>query len=157
MPGFQLAHPKGVGVPRVVQRPLAAAQAFLSGAVLLVDANGAYAECGADPAAVAAISLSGCGADASGFNILAKKEFPPGYMQAIPITTDIQWIVPYVGTLPAADGGSYGIVKDSDNFWKADFSDTTNLRIKLVGRRTTSPENLALVEVVFLSTNIQLI
>lgn len=157
MPGFQLATPKGVAVPRVVQRPLAAAQAFLSGSLVLVDANGAVAECGADPASIAGVSLAPCGADTSGFNILAKKEFPLGNMQFIPLTTDQMFIANYVGTLPAADGASYGVVKDTDNFWKVDFSDTTNLRVKLVGRRTTSPENLALVYVLFLSTNIQLI
>lgn len=155
MPGFQLGTPKGVAVPRVVQRPLAAAQAFLSGALVLVDANGAVAECGADPTAIAGVALAGCGTDASGFNVLAKKEFPPGYMQFIPLTVDVPFIASYVGTLPAADGALYGVVKDSDGFWKVDFTDTTATRVKLVGRRTTSPENLALVQVLFVAANIQ--
>lgn len=157
MSGFQLAYPQLAAVPRVAQRPLAAAQAFLAGAALLVDANGAYAECGADPAAIAAIALAPCGTDASGFNILAKKEFPPGYMQAIPLRDTIPWVAPYVGTLPAADGGSYGIVRDTDLQWKVDFTDTTATRVKLIGRRTTSPENLALVIVTFLVANIQIV
>jgi hypothetical protein len=53
------------------------------------------------------------------------------------------------------DGGSYGVVKDSDGKWKVDFSDTTATRVKLVGRRTNSPENLPQVIVTVLAANVQ--
>ena len=61
----------------------------------------------------------------------------------------------YVGTLPAVDGGSYGVVKDTDGQWKVDFTDTTATRVKLVGRLTGSPENQAQVLVAFIPANIQ--
>lgn len=154
---FQIAHPKGVAVPRIVTRPLAAAQAFLTGALVLIDGNGAVAECGADPAAIAGVALAPCGADASGFNILGKKEFPPGYMQVAAISEEQTFTAKYVGSLPAADGGAYGVVKDSDGAWKVDFSDTTATRVRLVDRRTTSPENIARVVVKFLAANVQTI
>lgn len=154
---FQMAHPDGVAVPRVVTRPLAASQAFNAGALLLVDANGAFAECGADPTSIAAVALGPCGTDASGFNILGKKEFPPGYMQGESIRGGKTFSAKYVGSLPAADGGAYGVVKDSDGDWKVDFTDTTNTRLRLVDRRTTSPENIARVLVQFLDANVQAI
>lgn len=153
---FQLAHPDGDHVPRVVTKPLAAAQDFLEGTLLLEDANGAYAECGADPAAIAAVAPNGAGADTSGFNILGKKEFPPGYMDGIAVKGQT-FSAKYVGALPAADGGSYGVVKDTDNYWKVDFNEVVNTRVVLVGRRTTSPENIARVLVRFLDANVQTI
>jgi hypothetical protein len=93
------------------------------------DVDDNYAECGADPDVIDAISLAPCGADTSGFNILAKKEFPPGRMQGTTLK-DTYWRTTYIGTKPTATGGSYGIVKDTDNEWKVDFSDTTNVAVK---------------------------
>lgn len=156
---FQMAHPDGGGpggVGRIVERDLAAAQTFNVGALLLVDGNGAFAECGADPAAIAAVALAPAGADTSGFNILATKAFPPGKMQA-EVIKDRTFTAGYVGTLPAADGGSYGVVRDTDSSWKVDFTETVNTCLKLVGRRTTSPENIARVIVQFLDSHVQAI
>lgn len=157
MNGFQLAYPKGVSVPRIVTKPLAASQAFLEGALVLLDSNFACAECGADPAAIAGVALSGCGADSSGFNILGKKEFPPGYMQILTLSAEVPLSCAYVGTLPAADGGSYGVVKDTDGYWKLDFAETTAAQFKLVDRLTNSPENIGRVIVIPLVAKIQLI
>jgi len=153
---FQLAHPVGVAVGRVVERDLAASQTFNVGALLLVDSNGAFAECGADPAAIAAVALAPAGSDTSGFNVLGVKPFPPGKMQAKTIQ-GVQFTAKYVGTLPAADGGLYGVVRDTDGDWKVDFSETSATRLKLIGRRTTSPENIARVVVQFLDANVQTI
>ena len=153
---FQLAHPVGVAVGRVVERDLAASQVFNVGALLLVDSNGAFAECGADPAAIAAVALAPAGPDTSGFNILGVKPFPPGKMQAETLAGK-QFTAKYVGTLPAADGGVYGVVRDTDGSWKVDFSEVTATRVTLIGRRTTSPENIARVVVEFLATCIQTI
>lgn len=154
---FQLAHPYGRSVPRVIEKPLAAAQTFNAGALLLADASDNFAECGADPASIGAVALSGAGSDTSGFNIFGKKEFPPGKMQAVPLKTDLPFTAKYVGTLPAANGGSYGVVRDTDSDWKVDFAETVATRVKLVDRRTTSPENIARVVVEFLAANIQLL
>lgn len=156
---FQIAYPDGTGpggVGRIVERDIAAAQAWNTGALVLVDANGAFAECGADPAAVAAVALAPTGADTSGFNILGTKAFPPGKMQAATIKGR-RFTAKYIGTLPAADGGLFGVVKDSDGDWKVDFTETVNTRLKLIGRRTLSPENIARVVVEFLDANVQVI
>jgi hypothetical protein len=64
---FQLAHPDGLRVPRTVEKNLAAAQAFNAGALLLADASDNFAECGADPASIAVVAVSGAGTDTSGF------------------------------------------------------------------------------------------
>lgn len=154
---FKLARLKAGMVPRHRELPLAAGQAFLAGALLLRDANGAFAECGADPAVIAAVAESGAGPDTSGFNPLAVKGFPPGYMQGIAVQDEVIFRARYVGALPAADGGSYGVVKDADGLWKVDFNEVVNTRLKLLGRLTNSPENVAEVLVAFLAANVQVI
>lgn len=155
---FQLAHLDGARVPRTVEKPVAAGASFARGALLLVDANGAYAECGADPAAVAAVSNSDYGSDASGFNPTGRMEFPPGFMQGTSVQGEHVFSAEYVGTLPAAGGGSYGVVKDTDGRWKVDFGETTNTRVKLVNLGwTRSPLNKNRVLVSFLPGNVQVI
>lgn len=155
---FQLAHPKGVAVPRIIEKSLAAGAAGLAGALLLADGSDNYAECGADPASIGAVAISDFGADTSGFNILAKKEFPPGKMQGIVLTTEIEFTAKYVGTLPSVEGGSFGVVRDTDSLWKVDFAEVAATRLKLVSsRRTLSPENIARVTVKFLAANIQML
>lgn len=152
---FQIAYPKGTAVPRIVTLPLAAAQSFLTGSLVVKDTDGACAEAAADPDVVGGIALAPCGTDSGGFNKLAVKEFPPGYMQVCALSTEVPLSCEYVGTLPAADGGSYGAVKDTDNKWKLDFNEITATLFKLVDRRTTSPENIARVIVVPLPASIQ--
>lgn len=138
---FILAEPDGTDIPRTIERDQAAGSAYTQGALLLVDGSGNFAECGADPAAIAAVAASGAGADASGFNILAKKGFPPGKMQGYTLKGKT-FSAKYVGTLPGADGGTCGVVKDTDGDWKIDFAEATVKPFKLVGRRTNSPENI---------------
>lgn len=144
------------GTPKVKERPLAAGASGLKGALLLVDANGAYATCGADPAAIAAVALSDYGVDSGGFIHTGKKEFPPGFMQAVSVQDNQPFHAEYVGALPAADGGSYGVVLDADGRWKVDFTEVAATRVKLVGRLTNSPENRNRVEVVVLAANVQI-
>lgn len=159
---FQLAYPGdtagggGKGVPRIVQKPLAAAQAFNAGALLLADASDNYAECGANPAAIAAVAVSGAGTDSTGFVRFGKKEFPPGYMQGI-VTNGSIFTCKYLGTLPGANGASYDVIRDSDSDWKINFASTANARAKLLDRRTNSPENIARVVVSILAANVQII
>lgn len=142
--------------PKTKERPLAAGASGKKGALLLVDANGAYATCGADPAAIAAVSASDYGSDTSGFSHLGTKEFPPGYMQGYSVQDNQPFHAEYVGALPAADGGSYGVVLDADGRWKVDFGDAVNTRVKLTKKLTDSPENRNRVEVVFLVANVQI-
>jgi len=154
---FRLAKTQGDSGPELTERDLASGQAFAQGALLVVNGSGQYAECGADPASIAAVAATPCGPVATpAFTMLSKQEFPPGKMQGIPLDDFLTFRAQYVGTLPAANGGSYGVVKDSDGKWKVDFTDTTNTRVKLVGRLTDSPENLPEVLVKFLAANIQL-
>lgn len=147
-------YPGGM-IPRTVNRPLAAGASGLRGAALLVDANGAYATCGADPAAIAAVAATDYGADTSGFNHTGSKNFPPGYLQGHSIEEGQLFAAEYVGVLPAAAGGSYGIVLDADGKWKVDFGEAVATRVKLVRLLTGSPENRPEVEVEFLVANIQ--
>lgn len=151
---FKLAEPFEDAVGRTVERPQAAGSVYLQGALLLVDANGAYAECAANPATIAAVAASDAGPDTSGFNVFSTKGFPPGKMQGYVIKGKT-FICNYVGTLPAADGAVYGVVRDTDSKWKVNFADTANARVKLVGRRTNSPENLPVVLVRFIDANVQ--
>lgn len=154
---FKLARAKSQSIPRVLERPLAAAQAFRQGALLLLDASGNFAECGADPAAIAAVSLTGAGADTSIGSRFGVVEFPPGVMKGEAVQDEVVWRATYTGTLPAADGGSYGVVRLTGGDWVVDFTDTTATRVKLVGRLTNSPENVPEVLVQFLAANVQVI
>jgi hypothetical protein len=152
---FQLAHPFGKDVPRTVQKPLAGGYAALEGALILADASDNFAECGADPTSIGAVAVSPGGTDTSGFVRFGKKEFPPGFMQGIVWDGEYVFSAKYVGGLPAANGGLYGVVRDSDLYWKVDFTDTTATRVRLVDRRTNSPENIARVLVRPLVANAQ--
>jgi hypothetical protein len=154
---FILAESQDGSIPRVVERSNAAGQAYNKGALLLVDGSNNFAECGADPAAIACVAEAGAGADTANFvNVLGVKGFPPGKNQGTYIKDQV-FSARYVGTLPAADGGSYGVVRDTDGLWKVDFAETVNTRLKLVGRMTGSPENQPRVKVKFLDANVQVV
>lgn len=156
MKGFVLADSTPGGhIGDVVERPLAAAYAEEQGALLVVNGSGQYAACGANPALVAAVANNAGGTDTSGFNILGKKEFPAGYMQGINIAEGRRFRAFYVGALPAADGGQYGVIRDADGFWKVNFNDAVNVVVTLIGRLTNSPESQAEVLVKFLPNIIQ--
>jgi hypothetical protein len=143
--------------PRTRELPLAAGAVGLRGALLVQDANGAWATCGANPALIGGIAASDYGPDLSGFNHLAVKGFPPGYMQGISPTDEQPFCCQYLGVLPAADGASYDVILDADGQWKVNFASVANPRVKLVGRRTNSPENLNLVIVTVLPANVQIV
>jgi len=154
---FQLAYPVSNAVPRIVEKTLAGGYAGLEGALVLLDASDNFAECGADPAAIAGVTVSAGGTDSSGFVRFGKKEFPPGKMQAIAWQPDVAFTARFVGALPAANGGSYGVIRDTDLYWKVDFNEVAATRCKLVDRRTTSPENIARVVVIPLAANVQIL
>jgi len=131
----------GGTIPDIVERPLASGYAEEQGALLVVNGSGEYAACGADPPLIAAVANTPGGTDTAGFNILGHKEFPPGYMQGINVANGRMFRARYAGTLPAADGGQYGVVRDTDGLWKVDFDEVTDTRVTLVGRETNSPES----------------
>jgi hypothetical protein len=157
--GFLAAKLNSRSVPRIRELPVAAAEAeFKRGSPLVRDSDGAWAECGADPAAIGGFAESDYGADTTGFRRIPRGEFPPGYMQATLVTDEQVFRATYTGTLPAADGGSYGIAKDgTTGDWSVDFSDTTNTRVKLVGRLTESPIAQDEVLVVVLPAVVQIV
>jgi hypothetical protein len=153
--GFVLASSDSGGfLDPLVEKALAAAFAEAQGALVVVNGSGQFAACGADPALVAGVTNTPGGTDTSGFNILGSKEFPPGYMQVIPARGNL-FRAPYVGTLPAADGGEYGVIRDSDGIWKVDFDELAAPVVVLAGRLTDDPEDQPEVLVRFLDSVIQ--
>lgn len=152
---FKLARAKSQGIPRVKERALVAGSAFKIGALLLINGANEYAECGADPASIAAVSQSGAGASTETGNRTGKEEFPPGFMQGILVQDEVEFRSKYVGALPGAIGGSYGVIKDADGFWKVDFNETVATRVKYIRSYATSPENLPEVGSIFLAANVQ--
>lgn len=154
---FKLARAKSQSIPRTKTKALAAGSAFKIGALLLVNGNDEYAECGADPASIAAVSESGAGASTEIGNRFGKEEFPPGFMQGTAVQDEVEFRARYIGALPANAGGVYGVVKDADGFWKVDFTDVVNTRVKLQRILAVSPENLPEVIVTFIAANIQVI
>lgn len=155
---FITARLHGTKVPPVKELTVASGAAFETGALLLRDSNGAWVECGADPTVVGAVAESGFGADTSGFAHLGRKEFPTGMMQATKVQGEQPFHAEYTGTLPAAAGGAYGVVRGADSKWRVDFSDTTNQVVRLVSLEwTQSPLNRNRVEVVFLPGVVQII
>jgi hypothetical protein len=133
---FIVAKPSGTAVPRIVERVVAAAADFKLGALLLVDVNGAYAECGANPALVFGAAESDYTADTSGFNLYGREGFPPGKMQASK-ALDTIYRAEYEGTLPVADGGLYNVIRSADGKWRVNFALQTATRVALVGREDT--------------------
>lgn len=154
---FILARAKSQSIPRVKELALAAGASFPKGSLMLVDGAGAFAECGADPVAIAAVSESGAGADISIGSHFGIANFPPGKIQGTAVQDEVVFRASYVGALPAANGGSYGVIKDAGLGWSVDFAEVVNTRVKLVGRLTDSPENIAEVLVSFLAANVQII
>jgi hypothetical protein len=154
---FHVARLKAGHTPRTKERPLATGAAGRRGDPLVVDSNGAYATAGANPAAIAAFAASDYGPDTSGFNHLGQKGFPPGYLQGHSVDGEQPFLAHYMGTLPAATGGTYGITLDSDGEWKVDFTkNAANQRVKLVSLDPTiAPLNRNQVEVVVLLANVQ--
>lgn len=135
---FIVAKPSGVAVPRIVERPVAAAQTWELGALLLVDSNGAYAECGAAPAVLFGPAESAYGIDVfgAGFNLYGREGFPPGRMQASKALETI-YRAEYEGTLPAADGGTYNVIRSADTKWRVNFASSAAARVTLIGREDT--------------------
>ena len=120
--------------------PLAAAQTFLEGA-LVVLANGEVSECGADPAAILGVALHDAGADPDTDEILVALATPEAtfVMQgsSAPVAAD--------------EGDEYGVVKDGDGIWTVDKTETVNTRLTVEKVYTDRAE----FEVRFLAANCQ--
>lgn len=111
-----------------VTYPLAAAQDFERGALVLRNADGNIAECGADPASIAGVALAAV-ADYAWQDDTFGKVSP-----RVPVATaDQEFRGTLLGTFAAADvGASYGVV-DSAGTWVVDKADAVNTRVQIVG------------------------
>lgn len=118
---FVLARLKGSGVPRVRELPMASSTSFTKGALLVVNNSGQFAECAANPTAVAAVAMSPAGTDATGLNHTGRIEFPPNVMGGVAVQDEVWFSAEFVGDLPANPGASYGVTKGSDGVWRVDF------------------------------------
>jgi hypothetical protein len=155
---FIQAHLEAGHTPLVRELPVAVGEAFVKGALLIRDGAGAWAECGADPAAIGAVALSNYQVDNSGFSPLGRTEFPPGFMQGMAVQGEQVFHAEYVGALPAVDGGSYGVTRGVDLVWRVDFGKGGgDARVRLVGRWTDAPINRNRVMVSILPANVQVI
>ena len=130
---FRPATLENQSIPNPVELALAAGEDFEAGALLLVDGSGDFAECGADPATIAAVSLTGAGTEPGDFRMVSNREFPPGVIQGIPLLEGRRFSAEFLGSLPSQIGGLFGVAEDSDGQWKVDFGETVNTRCTLVG------------------------
>lgn len=121
---------QGIGAPGALTKNVDAGTTVLTkGALVLLQSDNEWAECGADPAAVAAVGLHAYGSNTSGFGAIAgRKEFPPNKLVAIPVKGR-HFRAQYVGT---AALGEFGVIKDSDDEWKVDFNETTTKVVRVV-------------------------
>jgi hypothetical protein len=121
-----------------------------------MNGSGQWAECGADPTSVGAVSAERVGSGA--FPLVPSTgsyEFPPGYCRGFKVTNEQEFEAGYTGTRPSQLGGSYGVVKGADGLWRVDFTDTTNTVVKLVRFSHTLGRDR--VVVVFLATDVQVV
>lgn len=126
---FKESRTQHQGVPTAWEVPVADGEAFEIGALgTLVD--GEFTESTSpDPDDATHISQTPYGAATADFTVpipmhLGHREFPPGKA----IVTEIlatKWRCKYLGDLPAATGGLYGLTRDTDGLWKLDFDTVT--------------------------------
>lgn len=109
--------PATVSVKRLdnIMLPLAAAQTFKTGALVLRDGSANVAECGADPASIYGISEGEAG-----------KEITDILKIIVTRATEFTrwWMPTSVAPVAANSGVSYGVTKDADGIWYVDFAKT---------------------------------
>lgn len=153
---FKLGQLEGQSIPPVVERDYADGSTFKFGALVLIDANGDIAECGANPASIAGVSLSDVGPETSGFVKLGQDGYPLGKTQVVLAQDHKRFLVNYEGNLPAALGGDYDVIKSAAGDWHVNFASQAAARVRLVGFGTASaPLNGGQVLVEILDANIQ--
>jgi hypothetical protein len=124
------------------QYPVAAAQTFVEGALVLLNASGAIAECGADPVAVLGVAAHDAGVN------------PDPTLQLVSVADgDSTFFMSGSRAMTQADvGDSYGVAKDADGIWHIDFTEVTVKQIVIEKVDITR----ALAEVRFLAAARQL-
>lgn len=98
-----------------IMLPLAAAQTFKTGALVLRDGSANIAECGADPAVIYGVAEEP-----------ATKEITDATKIVVTRATEMTrwWFPTNVAPTSANSGVNYGVTKDSDGIWYVDFTKT---------------------------------
>jgi hypothetical protein len=100
--------------------PLAAAQTFKLGALVLLDGSANVTECGADPATIYGIAAHDAGKDPQdATKVILYKLFEGQKF----------WMQCSADPVAANRGISYGVAKDADGVWYVDFTDTVATRV----------------------------
>jgi len=98
-----------------IQLPLAAAQTFKTGALVLRDGSGNIAECGADPAVIYGVAEEPA----------TKEITDPNKIIVTRATEFTRWWFPCSANPTSANSGiNYGVTKDADGIWYVDFTKT---------------------------------
>lgn len=146
---FRLAVPgQGAMMTPAIEKPMSvpATYAENEGALLIDDGNGNWAVCGPNPPLIGAVAVTPGGNDTTSlagvgaFNIRGRKEFPTGVMQAIFAGDSQTFLAKFVGTPPTSGRGMFGVIRDTDGFWKINFNDTVNQRVLVTSLQTPTPE-----------------
>lgn len=118
MPAFPAYPNQGRHIRRY---PLAAAQSFLEGALVVLDANGDVTECGADPATILGVAMHDAGADPD-----------TGYMLVAVAKADTTFIFQgSAAPVQADEGDAYGVLKDANGIWILDKTEAANTRLRI--------------------------
>ena len=98
-----------------IMLPLAAAQTFITGALVLRDGSANIAECGADPASIYGVAEGA-----------ATKEITDVAKIIVTRATEFTrwWFPTSVAPTSANSGINYGVTKDADGVWYVDFTKT---------------------------------
>ncbi len=142
-------------IPVHRQRALADTADIKEGALLLVDGSGLYDECGTNPALIAAIAKSDAGVGSGPEYPIGSKEFPPGYMQGLVVSAEMDLTALYTGTLGTV-GTAYGVTKGSDGVWRVDFAKTGgDARVEYIKNLDVGPIDHQRIVVRILAANVQ--
>lgn len=114
--------------------PVATDEVWPKGALLLVDADGKLAECGADPTAVAGVALHAYGGTASIYDHThGELGVPPGYALVMLARDDAEFTCKVIGTIGNLDVlDEHGVAVDTDGDWKLDIAEVTTKVVKVI-------------------------
>jgi len=135
-------------------RPIASGEEFETGSLLLVDAAGAYVECGANPALVAAVSTGPAGVGSGPLFPVGTREFPPGMVTGTKAGGP-RFSAEFVGALGTPQV-AYGVTAGADGQWRVDFAKTgATARVTFLESVNNGISPVGRVIVRFLDANVQ--
>lgn len=155
---FRVATLKSGHNPPTREFPVAAAEAWTDGALLLQDAAGAWAECGADPAVIGAVAQGPYGGTVSLQDHTGGLGVPPGRAVGTLVRDETEFSAMVIGGVGlVAIGTAYGVAVDADGLWKVDPAELVATRLTVVRLLDLGPGTPNRVVVKFLAANCQLI